>query len=103
MSFKSVELQVALPRTQELGKIQEQINQRTAQDQAALASQQIKQLEYERKRSGNISRTEKQTIRRDQKNKDDSTNKKGKKSTQKKKDEQEAVDPYKGRYIDISL
>ncbi|QHS22272.1 hypothetical protein GWK91_04615 [Virgibacillus sp. MSP4-1] len=48
MSWKAVEMQVALPRTQDAGQIQEQLEQRSANSQHYLA--QAKQQEEERRR-----------------------------------------------------
>ncbi len=55
MSLKSIELQLAIPKTQELGKLQNEMHQRTMINQALLTSQ-IKQQELRKKK-----RTEKMT------------------------------------------
>ncbi|MDL4840089.1 hypothetical protein [Aquibacillus rhizosphaerae] len=49
MSWKSVEMQVALPRTQDAGRIQDQMQQRGRIDQESLASNQLVKEEMKRK------------------------------------------------------
>ncbi|SFP08305.1 hypothetical protein [Salibacterium halotolerans] len=48
MSWKAVELQVALPRTQDAGKLQEQLQQRGQAAQDRMAAQEEKELEKQR-------------------------------------------------------
>ncbi|MBM7572049.1 hypothetical protein [Aquibacillus albus] len=50
MSWKSIEMQVAIPRTQEAGKIQDQLQQRGQLVQDALTSSQLATEEQKRKK-----------------------------------------------------
>ncbi|RPF55969.1 hypothetical protein [Aquisalibacillus elongatus] len=50
MSWKGVELQVALPRTQDAGQLQEQMNQRGQLSQDQMAQIQMKNAELKRKK-----------------------------------------------------
>lgn len=50
MSWKSIEMQVALPRVQDAGKVQEQIMKQSQHFQESLAQSQIKLEEEKKKR-----------------------------------------------------
>ncbi|PAV30026.1 hypothetical protein CIL05_09115 [Virgibacillus profundi] len=50
MGWKSIEMQVALPRTQDAGKLQDQMQKQSQQFQGSLAQSQLKQEELKRKR-----------------------------------------------------
>jgi len=50
LSWKSIEMQVALPRTQDAGKLQEQACKQHQHFQASLAMNQLKQEERKRKK-----------------------------------------------------
>ncbi|MEC5422667.1 hypothetical protein QGM71_04055 [Virgibacillus sp. C22-A2] len=50
LSWKSIEMQVALPRTQDAGKLQEQMLKQSQHFQESLAGSQLKQEELRRKR-----------------------------------------------------
>ncbi|SDQ60062.1 hypothetical protein SAMN05216232_2738 [Virgibacillus subterraneus] len=50
MSWKSIEMQVALPRTQDAGKLQEQMLKQNQHFQESLAQSQLKDIEQKRKR-----------------------------------------------------
>ncbi|MDH4617219.1 hypothetical protein [Brevibacillus sp. AY1] len=111
MSLKAVELQVAIPRMTEVGRIQEQQLQRPTHEQVLLHDERKQLDEHNRQRPIDVEHTEKGMIReREQK--------------QKKKDEPAAIltttgsdstteektaeavdmrDPLRGRFIDISL
>ncbi|GAA0461458.1 hypothetical protein [Alkalibacillus silvisoli] len=49
MSWKAVEMQVALPRTQDAGQLQDQLQQRGQIMQDNIAQQQLRELERKRK------------------------------------------------------
>ncbi|WP_093210698.1 hypothetical protein [Sediminibacillus albus] len=99
MSWKSVEMQVALPRVQDAGKIQEQMQQRGQhlQDSVAVAQQTIdekrkKQVnEFERKdKLHNKKKQEKESFQGNQEQEGDSHEK------------QESEHPFLGKQIDYS-
>ncbi|MFB4167470.1 hypothetical protein [Virgibacillus sp. JSM 102003] len=50
LSWKSIEMQVALPRTQDAGKLQEQMLKQNQHFQESLAQSQLKDIEQKRKR-----------------------------------------------------
>ncbi|WP_442599524.1 hypothetical protein [Neobacillus sp. D3-1R] len=100
MSLKAIELQVALPRTQDAGKLQEQIQQRgqILQDQIAEQSQK----EQEKKRSTVIKNetTEKAILRN--KRESNQENQQQKSNQQKRDQIKDSKHPYKGTKIDFS-
>ncbi|MFS1518400.1 hypothetical protein [Bacillus sp. SM2101] len=98
MSLKLVELQVALPRTQDIGKIQEQLEQRGQhmQDQLAIGIQE--EEKRKRKQVNSKSKNEKAELTNDHNDKE------FQQSTTKKNQEEEITEdehhPYKGNIID---
>ncbi|WP_138414789.1 hypothetical protein [Aquibacillus sediminis] len=99
MSWKSVEMQVALPRTQDAGKLQEQMDQRGQQTQHLLAKDQIELDTKKRKRVN------------DYQQKDDVNNKpqrnrevdRGTSNTNETNQHDEELNhPYLGKQIDIN-
>jgi hypothetical protein len=99
MSLKLVELQVALPRTQDVGKIQEQLQQRGQhmQDQIVVGLQ--KQDERKSKQVGKSDKKEKSILHLDH-----SSSKFVNLSSRKKESthEQKEQHPFKGNLIDVS-
>lgn len=103
MSLKSVEMQIAVPRTSEAGKIQQENHQRPTQDQTLLAGEQMKQSRQAAQRSTEVSETAESEIREDGSRQ---TPEHGGDSSSESKEqvtEQPAEHPYKGRLLDISL
>ena len=104
MSLKSIEMQIALPRTMEAGKIQEQLQQRgqNMNDFAAIRTQK----EEEQKRTSVIKQEQKSNVKLSQDEKEnrngtqDHEDKERKKS--KKMNEMKEKHPYKGNVIDYS-
>lgn len=102
MSLKAIEMQIALPRTHDAGKIQEQLQQRGQHLQEHAAQSVAKEDDLKRKtvlknnqkqearlnQGGSPSDGQKQNDRRDQKNKDDQP--------------EQPHHPYKGKVIDYS-
>lgn len=102
MSLKSVEMQIAVPRTSEAGKIQQENHQRPTQDQTLLAGEQMKQSRQAAQRSTEVSETAESAIREDGSRQ--SPEQGGDSSESKEQPaEQPAEHPYKGRILDISL
>lgn len=101
MSLKAIEMQVALPRTQDAGRVQEQLNQRNVVEQHQIQQEQKQKAELERKKStkmeGSISR-----MIQDEEASSQSRDQSSKKRKEKKKEEV-SPHPYKGKHIDISL
>lgn len=102
MSLKLVELQVALPRTQELGKMQEQKNQRVMINQHLTSEEQKLKAELEKLKSKKMEGKGNGNITSD----DRSSNGQGEqKNKRQKEDDSESLSthPFKGKHIDISL
>jgi hypothetical protein len=104
MSLKSVEMQIALPRTVEAGKIQEQLQQR-GQNMNDIAAQQ-KLKEDENKRKTVNKQEQKGNVQLSQKNRDNQHDLNGQQEDEDDKEEKQRkkkdYHPYKGKVIDFS-
>lgn len=98
MSLKSVEMQIALPRTHDAGKIQEQLQQRgqLQNEMAATHSEKEEQM----KRSG-IFRQEQKDIARFHSNQKGKEEKEQKRRDRQEKKHDKENHPYKGTMLDI--
>ena len=103
MSLKAIELQVALPRTQDAGKLQEQIQQRSQLTHDLAAREMQKEVEKQ----------EKSVVKQKQKDnvklkKDEESGTQYESPTQKEQEKEEIEEPvkmqhpYKGNKIDFS-
>jgi hypothetical protein len=109
MSFRSVEMQIAIPRTSEIGHAQNHLMQKPVYDQEALAAKMMLQKERELKQSTKIDEPDGLVVRDErQAGKGDP----GKKERKKGKTQGDAGEtygsaksghPYKGHHIDFSL
>ncbi|PKR78647.1 hypothetical protein CEY16_02505 [Halalkalibacillus sediminis] len=99
MSWKGVEMQVALPRTQDAGQLQDQLQQRGQLTQDQLAQAQLKQLEAKRKSV--LETNEKDDVNiHEEEGKETLETSQNKRKT---KEEEEIVDhPFLGKHIDYS-
>ena len=102
MSLKAIEMQIALPRTQDAGKIQEQIHQRGQHLQEHAAQSVTKEDELKRKTV--MKNNQKQEARLNKEN--GSSNEKQEQSRQNNKGKNESQaeqhHPYKGKLIGYS-
>ncbi|MFD1018210.1 hypothetical protein [Thalassobacillus hwangdonensis] len=102
MSWKSIEMQVALPRTQDAGKLQEQFQQRNQHLQENLGQQQLATDQTKRKT------VNKQEAKADVSLKDDSEDSQQESSRDHSSDSDtkehtyEENHPYLGKHIDFS-
>ena len=108
MSLKSVEMQIAVPRTQEAGRVQNELYQRPTQDQALLADQLKKEAAENQKRSTSVDESANTAIRDDNKKNasgqsDQSGDQSQTESDAAVKEPAPAEHPYKGKHIDFSL
>jgi len=110
MSLKAVELQVAIPRMTEVGRIQENQQQRPTTEQLLLHEERKHLDEQNRQRPHVVDQTEKNQIReREQKKKDEpavivvSTEASDETPVETARDAVDMRDPMRGRFIDISL
>ncbi|MEF2965185.1 hypothetical protein V3851_05010 [Paenibacillus sp. M1] len=107
MNLKAVEMQIAVPRTNEAGRIQHEVQQRPLIDQSLLSAENIKQHEQQRQRSAIVDESaQNRTVKRDG---DPQGERQGQAShgdqteDQEKEQKHPAEHPYKGHHIDLSL
>lgn len=104
MSLKPVELQIALPRTTEAGKIQNESQQRPAIDQQQLAGQNVKQTQELAQRSAEVDESSESALRDGGgKGNHHSGGKSSSDKDSKASTTRDAEHPYKGQRIDLSL
>lgn len=107
MSLKGVEMQIAVPRTNEATNVQNQLNQRSAYDQAALANQLTKQTERERTKSTEVISSASVTVKEEGKGAAGGRKKRAKGKAKPGQEDApltgESGHPFKGKHIDISL
>ncbi|QOS99712.1 hypothetical protein JNUCC42_02750 [Brevibacterium sp. JNUCC-42] len=109
MSFKALELQHAIPRTQEIGRWQEQLQQRAAAEQQQIKEEQKRLNEAKRNKTENVHKSEHQQVKNNQ---EESAKKRGGEKGQTKDGsaggalkahDHPSIDPIRGHHIDISL
>ncbi|MCQ6274120.1 hypothetical protein JMM81_03875 [Bacillus sp. V3B] len=101
MSFKSIEMQVAIPRTLDVGKLQEQLQQR-GQNMSDQANEAIKKdVEQKRQHVIKSKNSAKAKLLKDGQKNDHEKNKRNCKREM-KEEEQNEQHPYKGTIIDYS-
>ncbi|WP_449619405.1 hypothetical protein [Robertmurraya sp. Marseille-Q9965] len=99
MSLKAIEMQVALPRTLDAQKLQEQMQQR-GQLQTDFATESVKKEEVKKEQT--VLKQEQKDITRFQKerNRDQHSGERGEKRD--KNPKQKEKHPYKGTHVDFS-
>ncbi|PMC38460.1 hypothetical protein CJ195_08325 [Bacillus sp. UMB0899] len=97
MSLKNIEMQIALPRTHDAGKIQDQLNQRNHQIQDQLAHSFQKEVDLKRTQVSENKESDKLFLNKDHSQQHQEQNKKKKKD---RKQEENPNHPYKGKKID---
>lgn len=106
MSLKAIEMQVALPRTQNAGKIQDQMQQRGQVSQDHIATEQHKELEKKRKQVLELTETENRRLNNDDENRNGANPEKETQQKDRKHEHkhspQYAKHPYKGNFVDFS-
>src|SRR5699024_10963006 len=75
MGFKSVEMQIAIPRSQDAGKMQDQMMKQGQQFQDTLTEQQIREELLKRKQVNEYDNVEKQTVKDEEKSRQKSIDK----------------------------
>ncbi|AHV97841.1 hypothetical protein [Paenibacillus sabinae] len=101
MSLKPVELQIALPRTTEAGKLQQELQHRPAQQQQELAGQNIKDTREQAQRSAEVDETSESAVREDGRRGGSSGS--GLSQERKNSQERKAEHPFKGHRLDVTL
>lgn len=105
MSSKPIELQIAIPRTSEIGQAQLHLMHKPQHDQALLAAKRMEQQARERKKSTKVGEPSGAQVHE---RPDDGLGGRPQPGQEKEADGQTAtkspaVHPYKGRHIDLSL
>jgi hypothetical protein len=108
MTFRPLDLQIAIPRTQELGNMQQQAAQRPVTEQNILEQGAAKQIEEMRKQNAAVEGSSKPRVQTNGEEGKGGTYGKGSKkkrpvSADGGEGEGEPAHPYKGRSIDIRL
>ncbi|MBW4841538.1 MAG: hypothetical protein KZY74_19290 [Paenibacillaceae bacterium] len=107
MNMKSVEMQIAVPRTSEAGRVQHDQQHRPLLDQSLLSAQALKDSEIERRRSAGVDESAHNTTVRREGNgsfaQEQEHGGSGDKSDEQGQEPHRAEHPYKGRHIDLSL
>ncbi|MDR0270054.1 MAG: hypothetical protein LBJ26_18440 [Paenibacillus sp.] len=103
MSMKPVEMQIAIPRTTEAGKIQNDVQHRSSQEQQFLAAQQQKETQELRQRSSGVDETANAAVRDEGKRHSQKDGSPSDKSQKEPAEHQDAEHPYKGHRLDVSL
>jgi hypothetical protein len=103
MSLKSIEMQVAIPRTGDAGMLQSQLLNKPIQDQAMLAAASMKQLEEQRKKSNKVDESSDHLKANQEGHQKNQYHSKNKSATQSKDEIEQTEHPYKGHHIDLSL
>lgn len=103
MSMKAVEMQIAIPRTSEAGKVQNELQHRPAQDQQFLAEQQLKKTAEMSKRSESVDEAADAAVRDESGRNRQRRNQTASTSAEEHEDLQNAQHPFKGHHLDVSL
>jgi hypothetical protein len=111
MNLKPVELQMAIPRATEVGRVQQQTQQKPQQDQTLLQQAAAKTSEINQQKTQNVDEANGERVRDEEKQKDSQSKKRKKHklagyqaSTKKEEhDNNQAEHPFKGKRIDLSL
>ncbi|MCJ8010630.1 hypothetical protein MUG84_02595 [Paenibacillus sp. KQZ6P-2] len=101
--MKSVEMQIAIPRTTEAGKVQNDVHHRTSQDQQFMAGQQLKEDQVHRQRSSGIDETANAAVRDDGKQHSSHHEGSNSKKSKQEPEEHHSEHPFKGHHLDVSL
>src|SRR5690625_5192006 len=100
MGLKAVEMQVALPRTQDAGKMQDDAMRQNQHFQDKLTQQQLKQDRLRRKKINEFDNIRKRHV--DDEEKETKRHLQEEEEKLKKQKNEQIHHPYLGRYIDYS-
>jgi hypothetical protein len=108
MSFKSIDMQIAVHKHHEVGLVQHQLAEKPLLDQAAAAASQLKHAAVERQRTPQATKAEGGTIkhsgeRKSGKAKSSGNNAKRGAHPAEETETKESPHPYKGHHLDITL
>ncbi|WP_434751667.1 hypothetical protein [Paenibacillus amylolyticus] len=104
MSFKAVELQIAVPRTSEAGRYQSETQQRPVTDQNLLAEQTAKEANEARQRSEAMAETSHTSVRDGHAGGGEyHSGADGQDGAVEQENVKLAEHPYKGKHVDLSM
>lgn len=107
MSFKSIDMQIAVHKHPDAGLVQRQLAEKPTWDQSASAAVQLKNDAIERRRSPQTTKAEGGTIRHSEERKKGKSDKhaksRGSAPSEQQADHGETPHPYKGHRLDITL
>ncbi|MCM3782933.1 hypothetical protein M3231_08090 [Neobacillus mesonae] len=106
MSLKAVELQIAVPRTSEVGRYQSEYDHRRSSEQSLLADNQMKKEKKEAKQSPKTNESEQASIKNQRNSAGSSSDHVALSNNPSPEEEVEAVSaehPFKGKHFDVSL
>ncbi|USB32070.1 hypothetical protein [Paenibacillus sp. YPG26] len=103
MDFKSVELQIAVPRTSEAGRMQQDAMHRPMHHQHSLENQNVKSSERDRSRSAQVDESAHASIRDDHHPSRQEGNRQQGEDTHDQEKDRAAEHPFKGHHLDLSL
>ncbi|WP_144509231.1 RNA polymerase subunit sigma [Bacillus sp. FJAT-22090] len=99
MSLKGVELQIAIPKTFDAGKVADQLQQQSSVNQANAQAASERQLEKNRETVTEAKNTAEASLTDSQKQQEEQERKKREKKEQEMK---EIKHPFKGNFVDFS-
>jgi len=112
MNIKPIEMQIAIPRTQDASQSQQQNQQKPVSDQQLLSDKAVKQAEEQLKKPNQVENAAHKRIqrefkdaehgRKDQQRKSATDDRNGQEQAQERK-ANPANHPFKGKHIDFSL
>jgi hypothetical protein len=108
MNLKPVEMQIAIPRTQEATQIQQQLNHKPTHDQQLAAQLSSKQAEALQQKPNEVNKTHDSRIMNDSRGSGQGNGQSGKQKQSSSQDPSggeagQAKHPYKGKHIDFTL
>lgn len=108
MSFKPLDLQMSIPRTQEFSTMQSQAAHKPVADQNMLANQSAKDTELMRSQNSEVEQSDKPKMRMNEDGQHGSSYRNGSGNRKEDKDKEDGADPtpvhpYKGHNLDIKL
>jgi hypothetical protein len=108
MNWKPVEMQIAIPRTQEATQIQQQLNHKPAHDQQLAAQLSSKQAEALQQKPNEVNKPHDSRLTKDSRGSGQGHRENGKQKQTPSEDQSggeagQAKHPYKGKHIDFTL
>ncbi|WP_044478379.1 hypothetical protein [Paenibacillus antibioticophila] len=107
MNLKAVEMQIAVPRTGEAGRIQQDAQHRPAVEQNMLSVEQLKLQEHQRQRSAGVDESaQNTTVKREGQQSGQhqgQAHAHAEEQAEEQNKDRPAVHPFKGKHIDFSL